>query len=134
MIQAAMAAAMTVGGVLARRKHYRAHGLIEASAVLLNLVMIGAFMLPSFPRHIWRKAPAVFMRPHIAVVAIHALLGGIAELLGLYVVLSAGTRLLPERFRLQNYRRWMRTTFVFWWMALVAGEMVYYVWYVAPPH
>jgi uncharacterized membrane protein YozB (DUF420 family) len=132
--QVALAAAMTVGAICARRKHYRAHGIIEASVVLLNLALIGAYMLPSFPRHIWRKSPAVLTRPYLAIVIIHAVLGAAAELLGLYVVLSAATKLLPGRFRIQNYKLWMRITFVFWWLALVAGGALYYYWYVALPH
>ncbi|MFB3920302.1 MAG: DUF420 domain-containing protein [Terriglobia bacterium] len=132
ILQAALAVAMTVGVICVRRTYYRAHGRIQASVVTLNLVVIGALMLPYFPRNLLRKAPSVFTRPYIAVVAVHALFGAAAELLGLYVVLSAGTRLLPQRFRLRNYRLWMRATFMLWWVSILTGATVYYVWYLAP--
>jgi len=133
LIQVALAAAMTGGVICARRRHYRAHGVVEVSVVLLNLAAIAFLMLPSFPRAIWKKAPAILARPYYAVVTIHALLGLLAESFGLYVVLSAGTILLPEGLRLRNYKLWMRTTFALWMLALVAGGAVYYVWYVYLP-
>ncbi len=133
LIEVGLISAMTVGAIFARKGRYRTHSLIEASAVLVNLVMIGVFMLPVFPRHSWRRGLAVFGRPHFSVIAIHAVLGAGTETLALCVLLSAGTRLLPERLRIRNYKRWMRTVLLLWWTAFLAGGAVYYVWYVALP-
>jgi hypothetical protein len=32
--------------------------------------------------------------------------------MGLYILLVAGTSVLPERFRIANYKLWMRTVLV----------------------
>jgi hypothetical protein len=39
----------------------------------------------------------------------HAALGILTELLGLYIVLVAGTDIVPLRLRFKHWRVWMRT-------------------------
>jgi len=56
------------------------------------------------------------------------LLGTIAQLLGLYIVIRAGTNLLPEKLRFQNYKAWMRTTLVLWWSVIIIGIATYWAW------
>jgi hypothetical protein len=59
-------------------------------------------------------------------------LGTLAELGGLYILLAAGTRLLPPRLRIRNYKLWMRTVLVLWWAVLLLGVATYGRWYI--PH
>src|SRR5580692_4885960 len=47
---------------------------------------------------------------------------------GLYILLAAGTGVLPRRFRLTRYKIWMRSALLLWW--LVLGWMTYAHWYV----
>ena len=63
--------------------------------------------------------------------SIHALLGAMAEVLGLYIVVVARTKVVPLRLRFTNWKTWMRTGLVLWWMALLSGLGTYYVWYIA---
>jgi plastocyanin len=56
--------------------------------------------------------------------------GLVVQLLALYVVLAAGTNLLPQRWRFRRYKPWMRSTLALWWLALLLGAATYYVWYV----
>src|SRR2546426_12300262 len=98
-----MAAALVAGVVLARRKRYRAHGICQTTVLLLNLLMIGLVMWPSFRRQV---NPRLLKLPHKAYYAapmIHAALGITAELLGLYIVLLAGTKVLPGGLRFTNW-------------------------------
>jgi uncharacterized membrane protein YozB (DUF420 family) len=129
--QLALVAALTVGVILARKKRFRAHKFVQSSAVLFNLVMIGTVMLPSSRRLEFPLRPAAFRHAYYTVAVVHALLGSVAELLGLYVVLRAGTNRLPQRLRFQNYKPWMRAALVFWWLVAILGVGVYYLWYVA---
>src|SRR5712691_11391197 len=32
-----------------------------------------------------------------------------------YILLAAGTSVLPEKFRISKYKLWMRTVLVLWW-------------------
>lgn len=48
VIQIIMAAALIAGSLLAKCKHYTAHGICQTTVLLLNLLMIGLVMWPSF--------------------------------------------------------------------------------------
>jgi plastocyanin/uncharacterized membrane protein YozB (DUF420 family) len=122
--------ALLVGAGLARRKHYRAHRYWQSAVVLLNLALIATVMLPSFRESVLPELPSSLGLEDYGVAAAHGVLGLIAELLALYVLLAAGTNLLPERWRLTRYKLWMRSTLVLWWLALSLGSATYYLWYI----
>jgi hypothetical protein len=45
-------AALAIGAVLARQKRSRAHGICQPTVLLLNLLMIGLVMWPSFQQQV----------------------------------------------------------------------------------
>jgi uncharacterized membrane protein YozB (DUF420 family) len=98
--------------------------------VLLNFVTIVLIMLPSFRLHVSPKIPAKLGKQYYAVATAHAALGGIVELVALYILLSAGTDLLPQRLRFSNYKSWMRSVLALWWLVLLLGLATYARWYV----
>jgi uncharacterized membrane protein YozB (DUF420 family) len=130
LVEAAMGMALLAGAVLARRRRYRAHAWCQSAVVLLNLVVIGFAMAPSFYTQLAPKIPQAMRKSYYAIAAGHAALGVIAEVAGLYIILAAGTRVLPKRLRLTNYRAWMRATLVLWWVVLLLGVATYVRWYV----
>ena len=130
VIEVTMGMALLAGTILVRRGHYRAHALCQSAVVLLNLVVIGFTMAPSFYIQVAPKIPQSLRKSYYAIAAGHAALGVTAELMGLYVIVAAGTRVLPDRLRLRNYRAWMRTTLVLWWVVLLLGVATYVRWYV----
>jgi uncharacterized membrane protein YozB (DUF420 family) len=134
VIQLVMGAALLTGAFLAKQKHYKAHGICQTTVLLLNLVMIGLVMWPAFRRQGNPSIPRVLHKSYYAVPMVHGVLGGAAELLGLYIVLVAGTNVVPEGLRLRNWKRWMRTELVLWFVIVFGGIGTYYVWYVAPFH
>ncbi len=127
-----MAVALTIGMFLARQKRFRAHGWTQSSVLILNLVAIASVMAPSFHRQVVSHAPAGWRDAYYAAPTVHAAFGALVELLGLYVVLVAGTRVLPARLRFRNYKLWMRTTLALWWAVVMLGVGTYYVWYARP--
>ena len=132
VVQLVMGMALVAGVVLAKQQHYRAHGICQTTVMLLNLLMIGIVMWPSFRRQVNPMFPRVLHRSYYAAPTVHAALGITAELLGLYVVLVAGTNVLPEWLRFRNWKRWMRTEFVLWLIVVISGMGTYYAWYIAP--
>jgi len=130
LVEAAMGMALLAGAVLARRRHYRAHAWCQSAVVLLNLVLIGFAMAPSFYIQLAPKIPQAMRKSYYAIAVGHASLGVIAELAGLYIILAAGTNVLPKRLRLRNYRAWMRATLILWWVVLLLGVATYVRWYV----
>jgi plastocyanin/uncharacterized membrane protein YozB (DUF420 family) len=130
-IQLLMGIALLIGVMLARWRRYRAHGICQASVILLNLVMIALIMFPPFRLEVVPELPGRVGKSYYFVATLHAALGGITELLGLYVVLRASTNLLPKVLRFNNYKLWMRSVLVLWWAVIILGVSTYYIWYIA---
>jgi uncharacterized membrane protein YozB (DUF420 family) len=86
VVQFVMGAALTAGVLLAKRKWYRAHGICQTTVLLLNLLMIGLVMWPTFRQQVKPTLPKVLHKWYFAAPTIHAVLGMTAELLGLYIV------------------------------------------------
>lgn len=126
-----MGATLLVGMFLARARQFRAHGICQSAMVILNLAPILSFMLPGFRTAVVSGLTAHLNDRFYAVATAHAVLGATAELLGLYIVLTAGTNLLPRALRFTNYKRWMRTELGLWWLVIAFGVGTYWVWNVA---
>jgi hypothetical protein len=94
--------------------------------------MIGLVMWPSFEQQV-RPAPAkAFHKWYYQTAIIHAVLGTIAEVLGIYIAAVAGTTIIPERLRFTNWKWRMHTELVLWMIVLVSGFGTYCAWYLAP--
>lgn len=131
-IELVMGAALLAGMVLARRGYYRAHAWCQSAVVLLNLVLIAFIMAPSFSRQVAWEVPASLTDSYNAIAVAHGALGTVAELLGLYILLVAGTNILPKQIRFTRYKPWMRTALALWWSVLLLGVGTYVRWYVVP--
>ena len=132
VIELGMGVALLAGVVLARRRHYRAHACCQSAVVLLNLATIVQFMVPSFRRQVAPEIPSGLGEVHYAVAMAHGILGTVAELVALYVVVAAGTNVLPRRLRFSRYKPWMRTALVLWLVTLLSGLATYVQWYGLP--
>src|SRR5882757_3952174 len=91
VVQLVMGSVLIAGAYLAGRKRHRAHGICQTTVLLLNLLMIGLVMWPAFRRQVNPTFPRVLHRAYFAAPLVHAALGMAAELLGLYIILVAGT-------------------------------------------
>jgi uncharacterized membrane protein YozB (DUF420 family) len=132
VVQLMMGVALAMGAVLARQRRYKAHGICQATVLLLNLLMIGLVMWPSFREQVKPALSKALHRWYYEAATIHAVLGITAELLGLYIVLVAGTNILPEGLKFKHWKLWMRTELVLWAIVLLSGVGTYCAWYVAP--
>jgi len=130
LLEMGMGAGLLAGALLARAGRIRYHAACQAVIVLLNLVLIGLTMLPAFHRLVLPKLQGRIGKPYYAVAAAHAGLGSVAEFGGLYILLAAGTNLLPEKFRIKHYKFWMRSVLLVWWIVLLLGMATYARWYV----
>ena len=101
-IQIAMGIALIFGAFLARAKRFVAHGICQAVVLVLNFGMICVVMWPSFHSQVLPRLPKRLGKRFYAVATIHGVLGVLAEILGLYIVLVAGTRILPETWRFKR--------------------------------
>jgi uncharacterized membrane protein YozB (DUF420 family) len=106
VVQFVMGAALLVGGLLAKQKRYAAHGVCQTTVQLPNLLIIALVMWPSFHQQVGPVFPRAFHKRYFTVATIHGALGMAAELLGLYIVMVAGTHLLPQRLCFKRWRLW----------------------------
>ena len=132
VVQLIMGLALIAGTLLAKHKRYRAHGICQTTVLLLNLLMIGLVMGPSFQQQVKPALAKALHKWYYEVATIHGVLGIVAEMLGLYIVMVAGTNVLPQWLRFKHWKRWMRTELVLWAIILLSGLGTYCAWYVAP--
>src|SRR6185295_16569761 len=95
-LQIAMGLALLAGMGLARARRYRAHQWCQTAVVLLNCFLIVGLMAPAFEAQVAPHAREALSRADVAVPLAHAVLGTVAECLAIYVVLVAGTRVVPS--------------------------------------
>jgi uncharacterized membrane protein YozB (DUF420 family) len=128
-IQIAMGIALILGGFLARAKRFVAHGICQTVVLVLNFGMICFLMWPSFHSQVLPRLPKRLGKRFYAVATVHGALGVLAEILGLYIALVAGTNILPESLRFKGWKLWMRVELALWWIVLMMGVATYWVWY-----
>ena len=130
LLEIAMGVGLLIGAWLARRRRFRQHAWCQSAIVLLNLAVILLVMMPSFQVQVVPEIPLRLAKTYYALATAHAALGTITEIAGLYILLAAGTGVLPEKFRITKYKAWMRTVLVLWWFVLLLGLATYVRWYV----
>jgi len=132
VLEIAMGVGLLVGARLARKGRFRQHAWCQSIIVLLNFAVVAVMMIPSFRVHVLPKIPAKLGKAYYAFATTHGALGTVTELAGLYILLSAGSTVLPEQLRITKYKVWMRSVLVLWWVVLLLGIATYTRWYV--PH
>jgi hypothetical protein len=125
LVQIGVGVLLLVGMGLARRGRYGAHGICQSTGFVVAVAMTALWMIPAFHAiHADALGRGVVNRVTVAVAA-HVAVGTSALLVGAWIVLVAGTPLVPGRFRFTNYKRWMRTLLTLWWLAIVLGLAAY---------
>jgi uncharacterized membrane protein YozB (DUF420 family) len=119
----------TVGWQLARRKHYELHRWLQTAAASLNAFVVIFVMINSFVTHILPGIPGKLLEGDYGVTTIHAVVGTIGLLLGIFVVLRANG-LVPKGLRFKNYKLFMRTSYALYMLAALLGVIVYFEVYV----
>jgi uncharacterized membrane protein YozB (DUF420 family) len=132
VLEIAMGIGLLLGARLACKGRFRQHAWCQSTIVLLNLAVVVVMMIPSFRVHVLPRVPAKLGKVYYALATTHGAFGTVTELAGLYIVLSAGTKVLPEKLRITKYKAWMRSVLVLWWVVLLLGMATYTRWYV--PH
>jgi len=130
LLELAMSLALLAGALLARLRKFQAHAWCQSTVVLLNAAVIAVLMGPSFRRHVWPRIPLKIGKSYYAMATAHGALGAIVECAALYILLAAGTTLMPEKLRLTRYKLWMRIVLVGWWTELLLGAATYARWYI----
>jgi uncharacterized membrane protein YozB (DUF420 family) len=119
----------TIGWQLARHKHYGAHRWVQTTSATINAIVVLSIMVRSYVVHILPGIPSKLLTGDYAVTTVHAIIGLISLLLGIFVVLR-GNKLVPKSLRFKNYKLFMRTAYVLYMLATLLGVFVYLEVYV----
>ena len=130
VLEMAMGIGLLLGAWLACRGRFRQHAWCQSTIVLLNFAVVAAMMVPSFRVHVLPRIPAKLGKAYYALATTHGALGTVTGLAGLYILLSAGTSVMPEKLRITKYKVWMRSVLALWWVTLLLGMATYTRWYV----
>jgi len=114
----------TVGWQLARYKQYDIHRWVQTLAAIINAIVVIAVMIRSFVVHILPGIPGKLLEGDYGVTTVHAIIGMIGLLLGIFVVLR-GNELVPKRLRFDNYKVFMRISYGLYMLATFIGVVVY---------
>jgi uncharacterized membrane protein YozB (DUF420 family) len=132
LVELAIAFMLIVGMFVVRRGHIRAHMYIQSSMVLVNIPIVLTWMVPEYTQYVLPGIPHDIGQQFYWVPTLMLVAGIAAEALGVFILLVAGTKWIPERLRFRRYKLWMRSELLLWWLVVLLGISTYYVWYV--PH
>jgi uncharacterized membrane protein YozB (DUF420 family) len=119
----------TIGWQLARHRHYEAHRWVQTVTATINAIVVLGVMVNSYVTHILPGIPAKLLEGDYGVTTIHAVIGTIGLLLGIFVVLR-GNNLVPKALRFKNYKLFMRTAYAIYMLATFLGVFVYILAFV----
>jgi len=108
-----------LGVRFAKEKKFNKHETLMRAALILNGISILFVMLPFFRVNIYTFLDELSVLG-FPLTFIHAFLGGLAEILGIVLILK----------KFGNFRVWMRLTFALWVIALILGMLFYFRYYV----
>lgn len=118
-----------LGFILARRKQYDAHRWVQTSAVLLNTLVVVISMVTSYIIYILPGIPAKLGEGDYAVTSLHAAVGTIGLLFGIFVALR-GNELVPKNLRFKNYKPFMRWAYALYMFSTLGGVILYIIIFV----
>lgn len=114
----------TIGWQLARYKQYEVHRWVQTVTAGINAVIVLGVMIRSFVVHILPGIPGKLLQGDYGITTVHAIVGTIGLLLGLFVVLR-GNELVPKSLKFQNYKLFMRISYSLYMLATFLGLVVY---------
>lgn len=126
-----MAVLLLAGAFVVRTGRVRFHKYLQSAIVLVNLPIVLVWMVPRFVADILPGLPGEIAEPYYLVPTLMLVVGAAAQALGLYILLVAGTNIVPTRLRFRRYKLWMRTELLLWWAVVGLGLATYFVWYAS---
>ena len=129
ILEVFLVAGITYGFLLARRGNIEAHQINQTTWVVLNLGLIALVMAGSLEDVKFAKAAAL-ADWRIAVTWLHAALGTLTALAGLWIVLQMNN-VLPRGLHVAAWKNLMRAAFAGYWATGLLGLLTYYLWYIA---
>lgn len=133
LVSALVALILTIGAILAVRGNYGAHRWFQTTGVIINAILVLWLMVLPFRDFVAPPAAgSVLPLPAVVTTRIHAFVGAAAFLFGIFVMLR-GNGLMIKPLRFNNYKAFMRVSYVLYMVASLIGVFVYISWFVGNP-
>jgi hypothetical protein len=120
---------LAYGYVLAQRGNIEAHQVNQTIWVVLNIGLIALIMAGSM-QDVKPSNFSDFARWRIGVTWLHALVGTLSALAGVWIVLQMNN-FLPQHWHVRWWRNLMRAALAGYGLTALLGFATYYFWYVA---
>jgi hypothetical protein len=120
---------LSVGAVFAHRGKISIHQYNQTTWVMVNIVLTIFIMIMSFSKNILPGIPANLLQAHAAISTVHASLGLVTILCGVYLLLRMN-QLIPKKYRIRWWKNLMRMTLGLYWLVGLLGVFTYYIWYI----
>ena len=133
MMMILFAALLTIGVVFAVKKKYDTHRWVQTSAVILNIIFVLWMMVLPYRDFIAPGIPQQLSETFYWLTTLHALVGAVAFVLGVFVVLRANG-LMIKALQFNNYKLVMRISYTLYILTVLLGIAVYVVWFVNNPN
>lgn len=128
-----VAVLFTVGFALARMGKYKAHRWVQTTAAAINLILVLWLMVLPFRDFVVRDVGGPRVSTFYVISTVHATIGAIAVLYGVFVVLR-GNGLMIAPLKFNNYKGFMRLAYTLYILNTLIGIWVYLTWFVVIPN
>jgi uncharacterized membrane protein YozB (DUF420 family) len=129
LAQILLLAGMTVGFFLAHYGKIDAHQYNQTTWVLFNIVLAICIMIIRFSEDVISGLPANLQQAYAIVGIIHAVLGSLAIICGVYLLLRMN-KLIPKAWQVPWWKNLMRVTLGLYLATGLLGVITYFVWNV----
>ena len=119
---------LTVGWRLAVGRRYEAHRWVQTVAVCLNAVPVAFWMIRSFVKYVAPDLPGVLNQGSYLLTTIHAVVGAIGMVVGVYVVVRANQFTVQGR-DIAPLKRAMGVSYLLYTLGVLLGIAVYIALY-----
>jgi len=127
LLQLAILVVLILAVFFKSKQSYPRHGATMGIAVTLHTILIFSIMVPSFASLLGSFGNLLW--PSAAVIVLHAGLGSLVEILGLYLVLAWALNRWNVKICFGN-KRFMKPTIILWLIEIALGIYVYVLLYV----
>ena len=124
-----LVAGLSYGFLLARRGNIDAHQTNQTTWVILNIGLIALIMAGSM-QDVKLANTADLADWRVGVTWLHAAVGTLTALAGLWVVLQMND-VLPPSLHVAGWKNLMRAALAGYWLTALLGFATYYFWYIA---
>jgi uncharacterized membrane protein YozB (DUF420 family) len=119
---------LTVGWRLAVGRQYEAHRWVQTIAVCLNAIPIAYWMVRSFVKYVAPDLPGILDQGSYLLTTIHAVVGAIGVVIGVYVVIRANQFEVKGR-DIAPLKTTMRVSYLLYMLGVLLGIAVYIALY-----